>query len=49
LNKSSVRWHHVSMPEGCPWRIYRDQVTSFVLYCDRRLNIEYRMSMEVEI
>jgi hypothetical protein len=22
---------HVSMPEGCPWRIYRDQVASSIL------------------
>jgi hypothetical protein len=22
---------HISMPEDCPWRIYRDQVTSLIL------------------
>ena len=32
LKKSScLRWSHVSMPEDCPWRIYRDQVTSLIL------------------
>ena len=24
-------WSHISMPEDCPWRIYRDQVTSLIL------------------
>ena len=31
LKKSSSRWNHVSMSEGCPWRVYRDQVASLVL------------------
>ena len=33
LKKASSQWspRHVSMPEGCPWRIYRDQVASLVL------------------
>jgi len=31
--KESSRWspRHVSMPDGCPWRIYRDQVASLIL------------------
>jgi hypothetical protein len=33
LKKSSFQWDNVSMSEGCPWRIYRDQVASW-LYCD---------------
>jgi hypothetical protein len=28
---SCSRWSHISMPEDCPWRIYRDQVTSLIL------------------
>ncbi len=28
---SRFGWSHIPMPEGCPWRIYRDQVTSLIL------------------
>jgi hypothetical protein len=37
-------WSHISMPEDCPWRIYRDQVTSLILLrlSVRRLMKEYR-------
>lgn len=31
LKKSSFRWNHVSTSEGCPWRVYRDQVAPLVL------------------
>ena len=31
LKKSSFRWNRVSMSEGCPWRVYRDQVAPLVL------------------
>ena len=24
-------WSHISMPEDCPWRIYREQVTPLIL------------------
>jgi hypothetical protein len=35
LKKSSFQWspRDVSLPEGCPWRIYCDQVASSVLLC----------------
>jgi hypothetical protein len=31
--KKSFRsgWSQISMPEDCPWRIYRDQVTTLIL------------------
>ncbi len=41
---SCFRWSRISMPEDCPWRIYRDQVTSLILL-QCRLNVpmkEYR-------
>jgi hypothetical protein len=28
---SCFRWSRISMPEDCPWHIYRDQVTSLIL------------------
>lgn len=28
---SSFGWDYISMPEDCPWRIYRDQVASLIL------------------
>jgi hypothetical protein len=28
---SPFGWSHILMPEDCPWRIYRDQVTSLIL------------------
>lgn len=28
---SCFGWSRISMPEDCPWRIYRDQVTSLIL------------------
>jgi len=31
LKTSSFRWNNVSMLEGCPWRVYRDQVAPSVL------------------
>ena len=31
LKKSSFGWDCISMPEDCPWRIYRDQVASLIL------------------
>jgi hypothetical protein len=32
LKKStSFGWDYISMPEDCPWRIYRDQVASLIL------------------
>ena len=37
---SCSRWSHISMPEDCPWRIYRDQVTSLILM---RLSIKRPM------
>jgi hypothetical protein len=41
LKKSScLRWSHISIPEDCPWRIYRDQVTSLILL---RLSIKRPM------
>jgi len=41
LKKSScLKWSHISMPEDCPWRIYRDQVTSLILL---RLSVERSM------
>lgn len=33
-------WGHIPMPEDCPWRIYRDQVTSLILL---RLSVERPM------
>jgi hypothetical protein len=36
-----LRWGPISMPEDCPWRIYRDQVTSLVHCC--RSNAHERM------
>ncbi len=36
---SSFGWSHVSMPEDCPWRIYRDQVTSLILL---RLSVKFQ-------
>jgi len=27
---SCFRWNHIPMPEDCPWRIYRDQVTPLI-------------------
>jgi hypothetical protein len=41
---SRIGWSHISMPEDCPWRIYRDQVTSPILLrlSVKRLMKEYR-------
>jgi hypothetical protein len=41
---SRIGWSHISMPEDCPWRIYRDQVTSSILLrlSVKRLMKEYR-------
>jgi hypothetical protein len=33
LKKSSFQWNPVSMSKDCPWRVYRDQVATW-LYCD---------------
>ena len=37
-------WSFISMPEDCPWRIYRDQVTSLILlrFLVKRLMKGYR-------
>jgi hypothetical protein len=37
---SRFGWSLISMPEDCPWRIYRDQVTSLILL---RLSVERLM------
>ena len=37
---SRLGWSHISMPEDCPWRIYRDQVTSLILL---RLSVKWPM------
>jgi hypothetical protein len=38
---SPFGWSHISMPEDCPWRIYRDQVASLIL--SHWLNAHERM------
>ena len=37
---SRFGWSHITMPKDCPWRIYRDQVTSLILL---RLSVERPM------
>jgi len=46
LKKSSFQRDHVSMSEGCPWRVYRNQVASW-LYCDLLVKCQWKYSTGV--